>query len=177
MAGGAGPSSPFMSGGVGHRLHVVVWGPHSPCVVLGTRRCLWVVLLGACGFSWVVFLGTRRFSWVEVLGLCRHLWLVVLAPRSPFGGLGACHFSWVEVLSFEGEGRGSSFMCAGACCHLSVLVFCAVCPSLSFAVRRCLSSVSIVAGCLLSIVSRRCCPVLFHVMTWPLGLTLAIKRR
>ena len=155
-----------MSGGVGRRLHVVVWGPHSPCVVLGTRHHLWVVLLGACGFLWVVFLGTRRFSWVEVLGLCRCLWLVVLAPRSPFGGLGVHHFSWVEVPSFEGEGRGSSFVCVGAHCHSSALVFCAVCLSLSFTIRRCLSSVSIIAGCLSSIVSRRCCPVLFCVVTW-----------
>ena len=113
------PSSPFMSGGVGHRLRVVVWGPRSPCVVLGTCRRLWVVLLGAHGFSWVVFLGTR-------------------------------HFSWVEVLLFEGEGRGSSFVCAGPCCHLSALAFCAVCLSLLFAVRCCLLSVSVIAGCLSS---------------------------
>jgi len=144
------PSSLFMSGGVGRCLHVVVWGPRSPCVVLGTCRRLWVVLLGACGFSWVVFLGTCCFSWVEVLGLRRRSWLVVLAPCSPFGGLGARHFSWVEVLSFEGEGRGSSFMCVGARCRSSALVFCAVCLSLSFAVHHCLSSVSVIAGCLLS---------------------------
>jgi len=144
------PSSPFMSGGVGRRLRVVVWGPRSPCVVLGTHRRLWVVLLGGRGFSWAVFLGTRCFSWVEVLGLRHRSWLVVLAPRSLFGGLGARHFSWVEVPLFEGEGRGSSFMCAGARCHSSALAFCAVCPSLLFAVRRCLSSVSVVAGCLLS---------------------------
>ena len=134
------PSSPFMSGGVGRHLRVVVWGPRSLCVVL----------LGARGFSWVVFLGTCHFSWVEVLGLRRRSWLVVLAPCSLFGGLGARHFSWVEVPSFEGEGRGSSFVCAGTHCHSSALVFCAVCPSLSFAVRHCLSSVSIVASCLSS---------------------------
>jgi len=144
------PSLPFMSGGVGRHLRVVVWGPRSPCVVLGTRRRLWVVLLGGRGFSWVVFLGTRRFSWVEVLGLCRRSWLVVLAPCSPFGGLGARHFSWVEVPSFEGEGRGSSFVCVGAHCCSSALAFCAVCLSLSFTVRHCLSSVSVITGCLSS---------------------------
>jgi len=144
------PSLLFMSGGVGRHLHVVVWGPHSPCVVLGTRRHLWVVLLGAHGFLWVVFLGTHHFLWVEVLGLRHHLWLVVLAPRSPFGGLGAHHFSWVEVPAFEGEGRGSSFMCVGTHCRSLSLVFCAVCPSLSFAIHHCLSSVSVVASCLSS---------------------------
>jgi len=162
MAGGAGPSSPFMSGGVGRHLHVVVWGPRSLCMVLGTRRRSWVVLLGAHGFSWV-----------EVLGLCHHSWLVVLAPHSLFGGLGARHFSWVEVPLFEGEGRGSSFVCAGTHCHSSALVFCAVCLSSSFAIRHHLLSVSIIAGCLLSIISRRSHLVLFHVVTWwqafPLG--------
>ena len=144
------PSSPFMSGGVGCHLRMVVWGPRSPCMVLGTRCHLWVVLLGARGFSSVVFLGTRHFLWVEVLGLRRRLWLVVLAPRLPFGGLGARHFSWVEVLSFEGEGRGSSFVCVGAHCRSSALAFCAVCPSLLFTIHCCLSSVSIIAGCLSS---------------------------
>jgi len=135
MAGGAGPLSLFMSGGVGCHLRVVVWGPHSPCMVLGTRCHLWVVLLGARGFSWVVFLGTHRFS-------------------------------WVEVPSFEGEGRGSSFVCVGARCRSSALVFCAVCLSLLFAICRCLSSVSVVASYLSSIISRRCHPLLFCVVTW-----------
>ena len=157
------PSSPFMSGGVGRRLRVVVWGPCSPCVVLGTRRRLWVVLLGGRGFSWVVFLDTRHFSWVEVLGLRRHSWLVVLAPHSPFRGLGARHFSWVEVPSFEGEGHGSSFVCAGTRCRLSALAFCVVCPSLSFTIHRCLSSVSIVTSCLSSgVVS--CCDMAADVV-------------
>ena len=102
-----------------------------------------------------------------------HSWLVVLAPCLLFGGLGTHHFSWVEVPSFKGEGGGLSFVCAGAHCHSSALVFCAVCLLLSFTIRRCLSSVSIVTGCLLSIISHWCCPVLFHVMSWwqafPLG--------
>jgi len=188
VAGGAGPSSSFVSGGVGCLLSVVVWGPHhhSCLVVLGPLHCLHMVVWGPlrCAWCWalvvvhgwccwVVFLGTCRSSWVEVLGLPRCSWLVVLAPRSPFGGLGTCHFSWVEVPSFEGEGRGSSFVCAGAHCHSSVLVFCAVRPLLSFAIHHHLLSVSVVTSCLSSIVSRQCCPVLFCVVTWwqafPLG--------
>jgi len=92
MAGGAGPSPPFMSGGVGCHLCVVVWGPHSLCMVLGACHHSWLVLLGSRHFSWMVLLGSHRFAWVEVLGSCCmvHGWWC--AASSPFvhGGVGPC---------------------------------------------------------------------------------------
>ena len=85
---------------VAHRSSVVVWGPCSLFVVLGTHR-----------HSWGVLLGTRRFSWVEVLGAQWWWWTLVV-----FCALWCMALVAVLVVlsSFEDEGVGSSFMFVGA---------------------------------------------------------------
>ena len=168
------PSSPFMLVVLGppRCLQVVVWGPCSPCMVLGARCRSWVVLLGAHGFSWVVFLGTCHFLWVEVLGLCHHSWLVVLAPHLPFGGLALIVFhGWRCRHSRVGVVGHHSCVQVLIVIHwhwFSVLFICHC--RLPFVAICCLS---VIAGCLLSIVSHWCHPLLFRVMMWwqafPLG--------
>jgi len=125
----------------------LVWGPRSPCVVLGARRRAWMVLLGA-----------RRFSWVEVLGAHRIVrgwwWCALVLPFLGGGGGGAP--SWVFVhhvvlLPFKGEGGGWSFVFAGTPSVVIVIGVVSVCcrrMSSSSRVLRCLvpsSSLSRVA--------------------------------
>ena len=88
----------------------MVWGPHSPCVVLGACCHAWMVLLGACCFLWVEVLGARHI-------VCGWWWCALILLFLGGGGGGAplwvfvCH---VVLSPFEGEAGGWSFMFAGA---------------------------------------------------------------
>ena len=141
MAGGVGPSSPFVASGEGPSLPFISGGvgPHSPLVHGGVGPSspfmpgtvgpsssfglgLSFTVSGAGGSSSCMdgAAGARCFSWVEVLGarrIVRGWWWCALV--SPFLGGGGGAPSWVfvchVVLSpFEGEGGGLSFVFAGA---------------------------------------------------------------
>jgi len=146
IGGGVGPSSLFMPGGTGHSLSFACGGlGHSFTMcgagcslsfVGGAAGCLSFFMGGVAGHLLFFMVGVAGRSLFFIGGGAGPSLpfmaggagpsLLFVAPHLPFRVLGTCRFSWVEVPSFEGEGGGLSFVCAGTCCHSSVLVFCVV---------------------------------------------------